>query len=195
MRETESLNYGMNFDPYLYLTLYLKQKDMTNLNHKWLRCLLKPYSGISGSIDDVARLFVNVRELEKDAVTLLKRIRKFFMTQDIETRVAVLNRIGFAVAKRMALWQSQMEDHTSDRLRVVPISGLGQTMNGSLRRIFIETMLLVSGISAGKEFDIGLGGGRDKLLRPADMLLYSWDRGLDVCVDVTGSSPLANWDD
>ncbi|GKA30369.1 putative reverse transcriptase domain-containing protein, partial [Tanacetum coccineum] len=47
-----------------------------------------------------------------------------------------------------------------------------------------------SGISAGKEFDIGLGGGRDKALRHADMLLYSWDGGLDVCVDLTGSSPL-----
>ncbi|GKB81066.1 hypothetical protein Tco_0947961 [Tanacetum coccineum] len=32
--------------------------------------------------------------------------------------------------------------------------------------------------------------GRDKPLRPADMLLYSWDRGLDVCVDLTRSSPL-----
>ncbi|GKD53053.1 hypothetical protein Tco_1286440, partial [Tanacetum coccineum] len=31
---------------------------------------------------------------------------------------------------------------------------------------------------------------RDKPLRPADMLLYSWDRGLDACVDLTGSSPL-----
>ncbi|GKF20470.1 hypothetical protein Tco_0069108, partial [Tanacetum coccineum] len=61
---------------------------------------------------------------------------------------------------------------------------------GSLRRIFIETMLLVSGISAGKEFDIGLGGGRNKPLCPADMLLYLWDRGLDVYVDLTGSSPL-----
>ncbi|GKC15927.1 hypothetical protein Tco_1012709 [Tanacetum coccineum] len=29
-----------------------------------------------------------------------------------------------------------------------------------------------------------------KKLRPADMLLYSWDGGLDVCVDLTGSSPL-----
>ncbi|GKA60210.1 hypothetical protein Tco_0759617 [Tanacetum coccineum] len=61
MRETESLNYGMTFDPYPYLTLYLKQKDRTNWNHKWLRCLLKPYSVIYGSIDDVARLFVNVK--------------------------------------------------------------------------------------------------------------------------------------
>ncbi|GKA43765.1 hypothetical protein Tco_0736489 [Tanacetum coccineum] len=41
-------------------------------------------------------------------------------------------------------------------------------------------------ISAGKEVDIGLGRGRDKPLRPADMLLYSWDGGLDVCVDLTG---------
>ncbi|GKB59970.1 hypothetical protein Tco_0916156 [Tanacetum coccineum] len=47
-----------------------------------------------------------------------------------------------------------------------------------------------SGISAGKEVDIGLGGGRDKALRPADILLYSWDGGLDVCVDLTGSSLL-----
>ncbi|GKA12916.1 hypothetical protein Tco_0692462 [Tanacetum coccineum] len=32
-----------------------------------------------------------------------------------------------------------------------------------------------SGISAGKEVDIGLGGGRDKPIHPADMLMYSWD--------------------
>nr|GEW54812.1 hypothetical protein [Tanacetum cinerariifolium] len=47
-----------------------------------------------------------------------------------------------------------------------------------------------SKISAGKEVDIGLGEGRDKHLRPADMLPYSWDGGLDVCVNMTGSSPL-----
>nr|GEY83225.1 reverse transcriptase domain-containing protein [Tanacetum cinerariifolium] len=47
-----------------------------------------------------------------------------------------------------------------------------------------------AGISAGKEVDIGLDGGNDKKLRPVDMLLYSWDKGLDVCVDLTGSSPL-----
>nr|GFB29021.1 hypothetical protein [Tanacetum cinerariifolium] len=47
-----------------------------------------------------------------------------------------------------------------------------------------------SGISVGKKVDIGLDGGRDKPLRLADMLLYSWGEGLDVCVDLTGSSPL-----
>ncbi|GJY56579.1 hypothetical protein Tco_0455694 [Tanacetum coccineum] len=47
-----------------------------------------------------------------------------------------------------------------------------------------------SGILVGKEVDIGLGGGCDKPLRPANMLLYSCDEGLYVCVDLTGSSPL-----
>nr|GEV56662.1 integrase, catalytic region, zinc finger, CCHC-type, peptidase aspartic, catalytic [Tanacetum cinerariifolium] len=43
------------------------------------------------------------------------------------------------------------------------------------------------GISAGKEVDIGLGGGCDKPLRPADMLLNSWDELIDVCVVLTRS--------
>nr|GEW90505.1 hypothetical protein [Tanacetum cinerariifolium] len=49
-----------------------------------------------------------------------------------------------------------------------------------------------SGISSGKEVDIGLCGERDKSLRPVDVLLYSWDVGRDVCVDLTGSSPLTH---
>ncbi|GKA31015.1 hypothetical protein Tco_0717320 [Tanacetum coccineum] len=44
--------------------------------------------------------------------------------------------------------------------------------------------------SVGKEVDIMLDRGCDKPLRPTNMLLYSWDKGLDVCVDLTGSSPL-----
>ncbi|GJR19217.1 hypothetical protein Tco_0967744 [Tanacetum coccineum] len=32
--------------------------------------------------------------------------------------------------------------------------------------------------------------GHDKPLRPTDMLLYTWDKGLDVCVDLIGTSPL-----
>ncbi|GKA95073.1 hypothetical protein Tco_0817111 [Tanacetum coccineum] len=35
-----------------------------------------------------------------------------------------------------------------------------------------------------------VGWGCDKPLRPANILLYSWDGGLDVCVNLTGSSPL-----
>ncbi|GKD82662.1 hypothetical protein Tco_1349501 [Tanacetum coccineum] len=45
-------------------------------------------------------------------------------------------------------------------------------------------------ISASKEVDIGLSRGRDKPLHLVDMLCYSWDEGLDLCIDLTGSSPL-----
>ncbi|GKA87553.1 hypothetical protein Tco_0809317 [Tanacetum coccineum] len=48
-------------------------------------------------------LFSSLGELEKDAVTLMKRIRKFSVTQDIRARVAVhiFNRISFVIAKRV----------------------------------------------------------------------------------------------
>ncbi|GJV26297.1 hypothetical protein Tco_1378992 [Tanacetum coccineum] len=36
--------------------------------------------------------------------------------------------------RQMALWKSQMEEHTSDWLRVVLISGLGQTINNKTYR-------------------------------------------------------------
>ncbi|GJV46420.1 reverse transcriptase domain-containing protein [Tanacetum coccineum] len=158
------------------------------------------------------------------------------------TRVTKNVEFIFSLSPRqIALWTSQREDHTSDWLRTVPISGLGQAMNGKTYRCILcyrlgitifygskpcsaclrvfardiygdhvvscagivgiknrhnvvrDTLVDIcyrSGISAGKEVDIGLDGGRDKPLRPADMLLYSWDKGLDVCVDLTGSSPL-----
>ncbi|GJZ03735.1 hypothetical protein Tco_0537010 [Tanacetum coccineum] len=45
--------------------------------------------------------FSSLGKLEASAVTLLKRIRKFSMAQDIGARVAVhiFNRISFAIAK------------------------------------------------------------------------------------------------
>ncbi|GKB72323.1 putative reverse transcriptase domain-containing protein, partial [Tanacetum coccineum] len=51
-------------------------------------------------------------------------------------------------------------------------------------------LLLLRSCTAGKEVDIWLDVGRDKPLRSADMLLYSWDGGLDVCVDLTRPSLL-----
>ncbi|GJZ87282.1 hypothetical protein Tco_0658892 [Tanacetum coccineum] len=166
------------------------------------KCIDIGYSFLSFS-------FSSLGELEKDAVTLLKRIRKFSLTQDIGVQST------FSLSPRqMALWTSQMEDYTSDWLRTVPISGLVQLVQGFFagdiygdhvvscagiigikhrHNVVRDTLVDIcyrSGISAGKEVDIGLDGGRDKPLRPADMLLYSWDGGLDVCVDLTGSSPL-----
>ncbi|GKD99769.1 hypothetical protein Tco_1387753 [Tanacetum coccineum] len=127
------------------------------------------------------------------------------------THVTQTTESTFSLSPRqMDLWQSQMEDHTSDRLRVVPISACSRVFTGYIfgdhavscagiigikhrHNVVRDTLIDIcfcSGISAGKEVDIGLGGGRDKPLRPADMLLYSWDKRLDVCVDLTGSSPL-----
>nr|GEU38208.1 retrovirus-related Pol polyprotein from transposon TNT 1-94 [Tanacetum cinerariifolium] len=116
-------------------------------------------------------------------IVALKLMKK--MTDIYFTRVTKNAESIFSLSPRqMALWTSQREDHTSDGLRTVPISGLGQTMNDKTYRCVLCYWL------AGKEVDIGLDGGRDKPLRPADILLYSWDGGLDMCVDLTGSSPL-----
>ncbi|GJY61725.1 reverse transcriptase domain-containing protein [Tanacetum coccineum] len=138
---------------------------------------------------------------EIDALKLMKKLADIYFTRVTQTVEST-----FSLSPRqMALWQSQMEDHTSDWLRVVPISGLGQTMNDHAiscagiigikhrHNVVRDTLVGIyfwSGISAGKEVDIGLGGGREKPIPPADMLLYSWDRGLIVCVDLIGSSPL-----
>ncbi|GKF25743.1 hypothetical protein Tco_0081637, partial [Tanacetum coccineum] len=83
----------------------------------------------------------------KDAVTLLKRIRRISMTHDIEACATdhIYNKIGFAIAKGVRVF---VADIYGDHALV-------------------------------KKLTLGL-----------DMLLYSWDGGLDVCVDLTGSSPL-----
>nr|GFC84136.1 hypothetical protein [Tanacetum cinerariifolium] len=59
----------------------------------------------TGMVDFVpGRAVIDVaqRKREADAVTLLMRIRKFFVAQDIGARVAVhiFNRINFAIAKK-----------------------------------------------------------------------------------------------
>ncbi|GJT64238.1 hypothetical protein Tco_1015718 [Tanacetum coccineum] len=64
------------------------------------------------------------------------------------------------------------------------------TQNAESTYSLSSRQMALSRISVGKEVDIGLGGGHDKPLRPMDMLLYSWDRRLDLCVDLKGSSLL-----
>ncbi|GJV54753.1 hypothetical protein Tco_1455758 [Tanacetum coccineum] len=69
---------------------------------------------------------------------------------------------------------------------VVSCAGIvGIKYTHSIVRGTLVDICFRSRISAGKEVDIRLGGGRDKSLRPADMLLYSWDGWLDACVDLT----------
>ncbi|GKC81492.1 hypothetical protein Tco_1137209 [Tanacetum coccineum] len=138
--------------------------------------------------------FSSLGELETDVVTLLKRIRKFSITQDVE----------------MTLWKSQMEDHTSDWLRTVPISGFGQTMNGKTYRCVLCYRLGIPLFSilkpCSKVFADDIYGDhvvsctciigikhlhnivRDTLV---DICYRSGiSAGLDVCVDLTESSPL-----
>ncbi|GKE90472.1 hypothetical protein Tco_1567947, partial [Tanacetum coccineum] len=126
------------------------------------------------------------------APKLMKKMADIYFT-----RVTKNAESTFSLSPRqMALWTSQREDHTSDWLRTVPISGLGQTMNACSRvfagdiygdhvvscagiigikhrhNVVRDTLVDIcyrSGISAGKEVDIGLDGGRDKPLRPADI--------------------------
>ncbi|GJT13714.1 hypothetical protein Tco_0860756 [Tanacetum coccineum] len=47
----------------------------------------------------------------------------------------------------------------------------------------VLTFAFVRGFQLVRKLNNGLDGGCDKSLRPADMLLYSWDGGLDVCVE------------
>ncbi|GJX57446.1 hypothetical protein Tco_0287343 [Tanacetum coccineum] len=98
--------------------------------------------------------FSSFGELEKDAVTLLKQIRKFSVAQEIGACAAVhiFSRIRFAITR-------EVRAQIVSRLPTIFLSGW-------------------------------LDGGLDKPLHQADMLLYSWDKGFDVCVDLARSSPL-----
>ncbi|GJT94307.1 hypothetical protein Tco_1083152 [Tanacetum coccineum] len=85
----------------------------------------------------------------------------------METNLLSNPKSTFSLSPRqMALWKSQREVHTSDWLRAVPISGLGQSVNASYNvvRDTLVDICFRSGISAGKEVDIGLDGGCDKPL-------------------------------
>ncbi|GKE32831.1 hypothetical protein Tco_1452153 [Tanacetum coccineum] len=203
--------------------------------------LLRHYSIVASgnTFDDALCVFSTEMEIdilsnpsEIVAPKLMKKLADIYFTRVTQTAEST-----FSLSSRhMALWQSQMEDHTSYWLRVVPISGLGQTMNDktyccvlcyllcvplffvskscpACSKVFTghiygdhdvscagiigikhrhnvvrETLVDICfrlGISDGKEVDIGLGGERDKPY----VTLFE-DEGLDVCVDLTGSSPL-----
>nr|GEU78447.1 hypothetical protein [Tanacetum cinerariifolium] len=113
--------------------------------------------------------------------------------------------------RQMALWKSQRGDHTSDWLRTFPISKLGQTMNGktygcvlcyrfplfsvlkpcsTCSRVFTEDIYGDHVISCA-----GINGIKHCRNVVHNTLIDICFRsgisaGLDVCVDLTGSSPL-----
>ncbi|XP_056683636.1 uncharacterized protein [Spinacia oleracea] len=219
----------------------------SRLQSSGLQDSLLRLSGVDGpgpAFDDALGLFNRTvetdlmrRPSEIAAPRLMKELADIYFTKvtaDAESAYSLSSRL-------VALWKSQQGDHSSAWLRAVPISGLGQTMNGKTYRSVLcyrlgiplfsystpcsacsrvfdgdiygdhavscagivgikhrhnvvrDTLLDIcyrSGISARKEVDVGLTSESDGALRPADILLYSWDGGLDVCVDLTGSSPM-----
>nr|GEY25202.1 hypothetical protein [Tanacetum cinerariifolium] len=89
----------------------------------------------------------------------------------------------------MAMWKSHWEDHTSDWLKTVPISGLGQTMNACSR-------VLVGNIYGDHDVSctsfIGIKHHHNVVRDTLANICYrsGISVGLDVCVDLTRSSPL-----
>ncbi|GKC36093.1 hypothetical protein Tco_1048477, partial [Tanacetum coccineum] len=108
--------------------------------------------------------FSSLGELEKDAVTLLKRIRKFSKTQDIEARVIPCS------ACSKVFTEDIYGDHVVSRAGIIGIKHRHNVVRDTLVDICFP-----SGILAGKKVDISLDEGCDKPLHHADMLLYSWD--------------------
>ncbi|GKD50458.1 hypothetical protein Tco_1279434 [Tanacetum coccineum] len=138
--------------------------------------------------------FSSFGELEDEAVTLLKRIRKFFMTQDIWARAAahIFNRINFIIAKgEVDIWLDVGRDkplRSADMLLYSWDGGLDVCVD--LTRPSLLTRTGMVNFVPGRVVIDAAKHKRDKPLRPADMLLYSWDGRLDLYVDLTGSSPL-----
>nr|GEZ08781.1 serine/threonine-protein kinase TOR [Tanacetum cinerariifolium] len=64
--------------------------------------------------------FSSLGELEKDAVTLLKHILKFSITQDIGARAAIhiFNRISFAIAKGVGAQLAEFMEHDENPLSI-----------------------------------------------------------------------------
>nr|GEW96536.1 zinc finger, CCHC-type [Tanacetum cinerariifolium] len=171
--------------------LRLLDPKLKTLEERGIECIFVGYAEHSKTYLYAAGY---VGELEKDAVNLLKRIRKFFMAQDIGARAAIhiFNRISFAIAKGV---------------------GAQLTMNGKTYRYVLCYRLGVPLFSASKPCsacskvftgDIygdhavscaGIIGIKHRHNMVRDTLVDICFRpgisaGLDVCVDLTRCSPL-----
>nr|GEW41463.1 hypothetical protein [Tanacetum cinerariifolium] len=224
---------------YAFLASRLQSTDLQSklLRHSNIVTSVSAFDNALSAFNAKKEIDLLSNPCEVVAPELMKKLADIYSTRVTQTAESTFS----LSTRQMALWKSQMEEHTFDWLGVVLISRLGQTMNGrtyrcvlcyrlgvplfsvpkpcsACSRVFIDdiygdhavsctgivgtkhrhnivrdTLVDIcfrSEISAGKEVNIGLGGGRDKPLRPADMLLYSWGGGLDVCVDLTCSSSL-----
>nr|GEW10676.1 hypothetical protein [Tanacetum cinerariifolium] len=125
-------------------------------------------------------------------------LKLYFAMRTCPPRVFELAQRSFNTALRSSL----------ERIVVVPISSLGQAMNGKTYccvlcyRLGVHLFYVSKPCSTCSKVFVGdiygdlvlvrklISSWMGVPLRLSDMLLYSWDGGLDVCVDLTGSSPL-----
>lgn len=65
---------------------------------------------------------------------------------------------------------------------------IGYKFRHDLFRDVLSDICLRAGMHALKEVDLGFLSTGGDALRPADILIYNWDMGRNVCLDVTGIS-------
>lgn len=61
-----------------------------------------------------------------------------------------------------------------------------------LVREIIADICFRADVPARKEVDLGFLANNDTALRPADIFVYTWDNGSNVCLDVTGVLPFTD---
>ncbi|XP_026397561.1 uncharacterized protein LOC113292985 isoform X1 [Papaver somniferum] len=69
---------------------------------------------------------------------------------------------------------------------------VGQKFRHDLLKDVLADMCYKAGVVARKEVSLDLSSNNANSLRPADILVYNWEDGKDVCMDVTGVSPFTS---
>nr|GEZ79717.1 hypothetical protein [Tanacetum cinerariifolium] len=103
----------------------------------------------------------------------------------------IFNRISFAIAKGSLSELQCTSDGPMGRPAVHCSSEVGVKFRHNLVRDILVDICSKFGIMVRKEAPIGFFSKDGKDLRPADLLLFNWLQGKDLCLDVTGISPFA----
>lgn len=71
-------------------------------------------------------------------------------------------------------------------------SEVGLIFRHDMAKDVLADICYKAGVVARKEVSLGLVSNDNKELRPADIMVYNWEDGRDVCMDVTGVSPFTS---
>ncbi|GJV28835.1 RNA-directed DNA polymerase, eukaryota, reverse transcriptase zinc-binding domain protein [Tanacetum coccineum] len=108
--------------------------------------------------------FSSLGELEDDAVTLLKRIRKLSMTQDIGARAAIhiFNRISFAIAKGVRAQKVEILSRPSNSCWINIIKEVRRLEENGINLLLFMKKKLGNGLSTLFWDDVWCDGGKLK---------------------------------